>query len=372
MPRIDNRFKASQVQRARAMYANALEKPNSLLLAIRGACAMGCTMCYVTNRSNKTLPVDVVDTWLSSNPQVKTVSVYGGDICDDYRYAENLFSTLHKHRVVIRATTGALNMNEAFVDLFNRYNVKLQLSLEPVQWGKRIDHTGKHIMDRLSSNLLHKLTNPYNVNTALHLEEMDGSYSDYIDSLANLRGCYDFTCTFNPVASENAQLPSYIDRWERESMDTLDYPCYMHKWLFRTPWLHFKGSAGEACGATNFVTLGPDGKEYSCHEKAVNLDGTWLRGDQHLKHVWEWSRQMINFDCIKCPAQLKCGGICYNHKVGNTNSTCQFWVRAIKQYPKFEEYMGYRNDAELDTTDSDLFDTWINSTTFESAYEIIK
>lgn len=305
----------------------ATTPPQAVTVEPRGACSLACKFCYVEKKTGTEVPVERVAQVLDDNPTAKILYVYGGDICDNHEWAARLLEATDKRKVEVRASTGAARLSEALAERLSLSRVRLQVSLEPKEWGLRVNSSGRHAFDIVAEHgNLAKLFTTVRVNTVIPTSTVvpEVPIREYLDRLNELFDGAPFTASYAPEGTDSGRLPDWWHRWIGDDLLGPDY-------VGKRPLSHFNpdlslGAVMTPCGASQTPVVGPDGRLYSCHAKAADMDPAWLRDERHDANVERWGKMMDNEDCKACPAHYACGGICHIRPLGKSNPECQFMV----------------------------------------------
>lgn len=314
------------------MMASSL-KPQAVSVEPRGACSLACQFCYVKKKTGLEVSVERVAEVMDANPSAKTLYVYGGDICDNEAWALALLAAAAARNVQVRASTGAARLTPLLAAAFNSHGVRLQVSLEPQEWGLRVDHLGRPAFSVAAGHgNLQRLNCPVRVNTVIPTSTIvpEVSLGRYLDSVGGLFGHFNWSASYSPEGSENGQLPEWWKRW-------LSDPLVGDRYDQKRPAQQFNpdmssGAVMVNCGAASTPVVGPDGGVYSCHTKAVDMELSWRRDGGHAANVERWADMMDNPGCQACPARFACGGVCYLRSVGPHNPQCQFMVSTYEAW----------------------------------------
>lgn len=228
--------------------------------------------------------------------------------------------------------------------------LSLQVSMEPEEWGQRVDASGKH-QNRLLSNLQNKLRSvKVNYRVTIPVNVCSVSLQDFIVYVHKLTGSGNFTINYWHELSEDYN-EGVVNDWIQQSIFLLekDFEYYKDKVIFTM----LQGDIGNMMkyyGVNYFncnagyasVSIGPDGRIYACHEKAIVEDGGHIIKD--ASNRFEITKKYMDDsfyqnECYNCRAKFFCGGICFVDQVGR-KSVCKMLVKVFNAFlPWASEYL---------------------------------
>lgn len=330
-------------------YNGCYSPPVSLFIEPFRTCNLSCKYCYVKNTSlnmqSNTVQLNDIKNILDAYPSIQSVLVFGGDIFTNKEFFYKLLHLVSGKQLTISTNGILLPVDAQEIALKEGVRLSLQVSIEPEKWGQRVDASRKH-QNRLLSNLQNKVGNlKVNYRVTISVNACRVSLYDFIEYVHKLTGSGNFTINYWHELSEDYN-EGVVNDWIQQSIFLLekDFEYYKDKVIF-TMLQGVVGNLFKYSGVNYFncnagyasISIGPDGRIYGCHEKAIIEDGKHIISDVSNRFAIVKKYMDTSFyanTCYDCRVKFFCGGICFVNPVSR-KSVC-------KMLPKvFDSFLPY-------------------------------
>jgi len=340
------------------LFRKICKKPISLFIEPHKECALCCKFCYAKvgqgKKENKLNIESIRD--IHNKFKFKNISIYGGDPIYNKEYLKNILSVFKDEKLdSLTISTSGIGLDDDIIQEIKSSTKKLsfQISLEPKYFNKRVTKNGTHQSDILN---IKKLSNIGMINVACVIPsdlENWKTFNENIKDIEDIIGNDNWACAWKlETGSEVKELPKYIYQWFEEEYNELN-SCSMkrvHKGLasylldhIYTDSLPSQGklpfSYGQCHAGFGAISIGPNGKFYTCHESAILDERQNEIEDISPKGIWKVSKNHISVlssGCSNCELVFLCGGGCYRNK---NKVLCEYdklkYNLAIKYLEKF-------------------------------------
>lgn len=313
--------------------------PKTLLVEPWRTCNLSCTYCYAHVKSEFSGKLDL--SFLSNiikKYNFSSILIFGGEPLIDKEFINSILK--FEPEIPVSISTNGILMDKKFIsDIVNYPNVNVHVSLEPQEWGARVDKAGHRQLDILHKKIEGFELPKFSFRVVIPAKSSYLPITEFIDRLAQEIGSYNFSLSYWP--ENGTKLPDWISRWIKESFDALTKPDaekYNGKLLADSLMNYFldvseNGFRFSNCDATHgSVSIGPDNKLHVCHENAVvereydiiSSENSPIQIDVNKSTdiAYKWANNQNNAVCEACEAKFVCGGICYLNTLHT--SACSF------------------------------------------------
>jgi radical SAM protein with 4Fe4S-binding SPASM domain len=308
--------------------SKAKTDPKVLFIEPWRTCNLTCSYCYAKAGPSITKKVNYDDvTSLIGKYNFSRVLFFGGEPLLDKDFVKNIYYFKQWENFFF-STNGILLNDETINQTIENANVSLQVSIEPPEWGKRVNNLGEKQFNLLRSARSLCRRSKVQFRITIPTEVPYVRLREIIDSIAQEIGSYDFGISYWPASGD--ELPEWFDLWVDESYQLIkseESLKYRDKVLGYSLIDYFgeiqtEGFRFYNCNAAyGSVSIGPDGRLHGCHEKAIVEDKSDVISSSEdpleidktrvTQLAYIWTNNMTNGECRVCQAKYFCGGVCF-------------------------------------------------------------
>lgn len=326
--------------RALYIFSHLCHKPVSLVMDHHRGCQLRCKYCYSQvhkDQGHRVSPARLHE--LQQAFKFTSISYFGGDPFYDWEYTTECLDAMGEADDIYASTNG-IGVTEPRVRQFQSYSTRFlfQLSIEPPEWGQRINVAGKH-QSQLLNDQIRSLPPDIPIHLGLAIPRTGliewKSRKETLDYFKSVIGTRPMTVNWKLEESTDEQAPTYQQaslpvwyaEWLQDEIKELqgEYSITQCKQgLFGTHTYRLHQLAGlteppfsyTACQAgMGSLGIGPSGELFTCHHKAVINDPAYRIETVTPRGLWDTMRSIIshpnNAVCAGCCSQYVCGGVCF-------------------------------------------------------------
>ena len=354
---------------------DAFRKSNSavryLFIEPYRSCNLKCSYCYAKTQEDKRVDSNAVAKLIKAN-QFEEVLIFGGEPFlspkgNNGIVREVLDLLKEDTRLAISSNGINIDVTEEIIEKTKK-NLSLQISVEPTQWGSRLDNAGRHQNDLLVKGKFSEIPVYFRVTiptTAVHVP-----LREVIAQIAEIKGNFNFNITYW-AENGNELNHELLEKWIQESIvlfNSEERQKYANKlvWQWWTGRLinMFKNKKrfeyANCNAAIESVAIGPDSSIYGCHEKAIVSDSLHkiTTVEDRMRLVKSYIDNSLLEECANCRIRYFCGSVCFVHE---HKGSCKFLQKTFEAFLPYMDWYLHRDLIAFYEHSKGLKRTLINS-----------